>query len=244
MIEIDNDDILSLIKENLSTTIDKVDIKQDFTRQNRYKNCTVYSRASVVAITISTRYNTANYENLQIVYNTIRKTIDKALCDDICIDYQIIGSQVIAFFNTPIRSNINDMIDIIATLNSFIKLISYIVKKKFNITLSSNIGIDYGEILRINNIRQSRIDGVISKETFHGKSIDNAISLSRLDIDYEDNYIVISDTIKKNLKDKYQSYFTKTEDGYIMSRLFNPFVFKQSEKFKMTENNILKFKKL
>lgn len=244
MVNIDIDDVLSLIKDNLSKTIDKVDIKQDFTRQNIDKDYVVYNRASVVAITISTRYNIVNYENLQIVYYTIRKTIDKVLCNDICIDYRITGSQVIVFFNTPIRSEINDMLNIIATLNSFIKLISYIVKKKFNITLTSNIGIDYGEILRINIMQRSRKNDIISKETFHGKPIDNAINLSRLDIDYEDNYIVISDTIKGNLKDKYQSYFTKTENGYIVSRLFNPFVFKQTEDFKITENNIINFKKL
>lgn len=240
MVEIDNDDILSLIKDNLSKTIDKVDIKQDFARQNRNKNYTIYNRASVVAITISTRYNIVNYKNLQIVYYTLRKTIDKVLRDDIVIDYQITGSQVIVFFNTPMRSEINNMINIIASLNSFIKLISYVVKKNFNITLTSNIGIDYGEILRINNIQRLYKDDIMSKETFHGNTIDNAIKLSYLDIDYEDNYIVISDCIRENLKDKYQSYFTKIKDGYMVSRLFNTSVFKRAKELKMIENNILK----
>lgn len=68
---------------------------------------------------------------------------------DICKENNINGDCVWGVFETPYKSDIDDVFSLAARLNSLIKILNYKYEKKGYDRISVGIGIDYGRALMV-----------------------------------------------------------------------------------------------
>lgn len=213
---IEIEELMYNMEKKLSKPQDVIrDLKQ-FVEKDKSRDYKEYASVSVMVMNICTSYSGTDQNIMQLIYETTREVITKILSYDknFCQEYLFVGKYVIAFFNTPVKLCIGDVLDYAALLNTVISGLDIMAKKKYDINLSVTIGIDFGRVLRINK----RQNGYSVKETFHGYSINNAIFYSDQHID--DN-IIISDGVRCNLKKEYQKFFRDYNGKFFTSRLFN-----------------------
>lgn len=207
------------MEEKLSKSKDVIRDWKQFVERDKSKDYEEYASVSVMVMNISISYLGTNQNIMQSIYETTREAIVKILSHDkdFCQEYFFVGKYVIAFFNTPVTLCIDEVLDYAALLNAVVSGLDIMIKKKYNVNLSVTIGIDFGKVLRINKHQ----NGYSSKETFHGYSINNAIFYSDQHIDNRDDNIIISESVRCNLKKEYQEFFRDYNGKFFTSRLFN-----------------------
>lgn len=216
---IDVERLMRDIEEEISNPQCTLEDFRQFVERCKSKDCEEYVRATVMAANVCVSYIGNDKKVLQSIYKTIRKAVIKILSfdDKFCQEYIFTGGHIVALFNTPFTSCIDDVLDYAALLNSAITAINYMTKKKYDASVSVNIGIEFGDILRIN----SHIHVSTAKETFQGSPINNAIIYAGLKLDKENGNIVISENVRRNLKDEYKAFFKTYEDKYLVSKVYN-----------------------
>lgn len=68
---------------------------------------------------------------------------------DLCKEININGDCVWGVFDTPYKTDINDVFGIAAQLNSLVEILNYKLEKKEYSTISVGIGMDYGRALMV-----------------------------------------------------------------------------------------------
>ncbi len=207
------------MEEKLSKSRNVIKDLKQFVERDKSKDYEEYANVSIMVMNICISYSGTDQNTMQSIYETTREVITKILSYDknFCQEYLFVGKYVIAFFNTPVALCINEVLDYAALLNTVISGLDIMAKKKYGVNLGVTIGIDFGRVLRINNHQ----NGYSTKETFHGCSINNAIFYSDQHIDDKDDNIIISESIRCNLKKEYQDFFRNYNDKFFTSRLFN-----------------------
>lgn len=126
-----------------------------------------------------------------------------------CKEININGDCVWGVFDTPLKSDIDEVISVVAKLNSMIKILNYKLRKKNYSTISVGIGVDYGRALMVKaGYSGSGINDVI----WMGDVVNSACHLcGKAGRGYR-KVIVVSSVIYSNLNEKNQGLFTKYTD--------------------------------
>lgn len=224
MLYINKERLLYNIEENLSKPQYELENYRQFVERSKSKDYEEYASVSVMAANICTTYIGTDQKVIQSIYKTAREAVIEILSfdDKFCQEYYFVGKYVIAFFNTPVTACIDEVLDYAALLNTVITAINRMIKMKYDAAISVNIGIEFGKVLRINK----HIDRYTMKETFHGYPINNALLYADLNIDGSNGNIVISENVKRNLKEEYQAFFKEYNDKYFVAKVYNSEAFK------------------
>ncbi len=141
------DEILNSSNANYSDS-DKVPKRDDLTYTNgRY----VYVTALFIDI-VGSSDMTDEYRRptLAKIYRSfISECVALMNSSDICKEININGDCVWGVFETPYKSDIDDVFSLAARLNSLIKILNYKYEKKGYDRISIGIGIDYGRALMV-----------------------------------------------------------------------------------------------
>ncbi|MEU2448004.1 adenylate/guanylate cyclase domain-containing protein [Streptomyces althioticus] len=120
--------------------------------------------------------------------------------DPYCREVNIVGDGAWAVYNTPRRSDIDDIFAISYALNSMIKVLNYELKKKKLDPIEVGIGISYGRALMI---KAGYSGSGISDVVYMGDVVNHAAKLAAHGNEgYSDNTIMVSDVFYQNLKDE------------------------------------------
>lgn len=216
---INKERLLYNIEKNLSKPQYELENHRQFVERSKSKDYEEYASVSVMVANICTIYKGTDQKVLQSIYKTTREAVIEILSfdDKFCQDYYFVGKYVIAFFNTPVTACIDEVLDYAALLNTTIIAINRMIKAKYSAAISVNIGIDFGKVLRINK----HLDRYTTRETYHGSPINIALLYADLNVDESNGNIVISESIKINLKEEYQAFFKKHIDEHFIAKIHN-----------------------
>ena len=131
---------------------------------------------------------------------------------EMCKEININGDCVWGVFETPKKSDVDNVISVAAQLNSMIKILNYKLKKKKYDILSVGIGIDDGRALMVKaGYSGSGINDVI----WMGDVVNTACHLAnKAGRDYR-KVILISGVVYNNLNEHHQSLFSSYSDGWV-----------------------------
>lgn len=128
----------------------------------------------------------------------------------LCKDAATVGEYILGFFDTPYKTNVDELIETVAKINSVKDLVQNRLAKRGLLMPRVCIAVDYGTCL-INNYQS---DAEVPFISWHGESVGNTMRLAD-DYMYEDGDIVISPIVRNNLKNEYQNYFRTLKDNYV-----------------------------
>lgn len=114
-----------------------------------------------------------------------------------CKGISIIGDYMVAVFETPMKSDVDDVIDVAANLCGIVDIINYKCKLSENSKIDIRIGISYGMItlLSYGNKRCSVIVG------------DEMVNATKSFFEKASEKVIISTIIHANIKDEYKEFF-------------------------------------
>nr|WP_207747694.1 adenylate/guanylate cyclase domain-containing protein [Clostridium butyricum] len=128
-----------------------------------------------------------------------------------CKEISINGDCVWGVFDTPYKSDIDNVIYISAKLNSMIKILNYKLRKKGYSEISIGIGVDYGRALMVKaGYSGSGINDII----WMGDVVNSACHLCNKAGRECRKVIVISKTVYDNLNEHNQGLFNSYLDGW------------------------------
>jgi len=130
----------------------------------------------------------------------------------LCKEINIVGDCVSAVFTTPLKSNIDSIIDIAASLRSLVDVLNYKLKKKKYNEINAGIGLSYGKVLMIKaGYKGSTINDIV----YMGDAVNKASKMcSRASKDWH-GMIVLTEEMYDNIeKQTYKDFFSpKYESG-------------------------------
>ncbi|WP_116041084.1 adenylate/guanylate cyclase domain-containing protein [Amycolatopsis palatopharyngis] len=121
------------------------------------------------------------------------------------VEVNIVGDGVWAVFNAPYKEDINALFDIIATMNSLMRILNYKLEKAgYSTPIKAGIGASFGRALMIKaGLTGSGINDVV----YMGDVVNHAAKLaSKGNNGYGAPPIFLSKGFVSNLKDEYQAY--------------------------------------
>lgn len=132
---------------------------------------------------------------------------------EMCKEININGDCVWGIFETPKKSDVDNIISVAAQLNSMIEILNYKLKKRKYDTLLVGIGIDYGRALMVKaGYSGSGINDVI----WMGDVVNSACHLCNKAGRDHRKVIVISDVVYNNLNEYNQGLFSSYSDGSVI----------------------------
>ena len=129
---------------------------------------------------------------------------------EMCKEININGDCVWGVFETPKKSDVDDVIAVAAQLNSMIKILNYKLQKKEYDTISVGIGIDDGRALMV---KAGYSGSGINEIVWMGDVVNTACHLANKAGREIRNRIIVSKQIYTNLNDKNKEMFSKYIDG-------------------------------
>lgn len=165
----------------------------------------VCAYASIIAVYIRTKVTeSTKLEVLQKGYELSCNIILNIFRDNTnCIDVICTGRYFIGIFNTPVNTYINNVIETMAKISSALSVLDIKFHKRFDINIECNCGCDYGRLFRF----QTPIGRDKDWKTWHGSALNLAMSFAEETIIDNKNGIIISETIKSNLTEKFAGFF-------------------------------------
>lgn len=129
-----------------------------------------------------------------------------------CKEISINGDCVWGVFDTPYKSDINNVISVAARLNSMIKILNYKLRKKNYSEISIGIGIDYGRALMVKaGYSGSKINDVI----WMGDVVNSACHLCNKAGREGREVVIISNSIYNNLNKHNKELFSLILDSWV-----------------------------
>ena len=113
------------------------------------------------------------------------------------------GDLIISFFNTRFKTNIEELIDIAAKINSITEVICHKFANPDSGSISCSIGIDYGATYFVDSSYADTDARIVA----FGPVRESSISLARKP-DKTDGNIYIHEVIHKNLSEAYKQFFS------------------------------------
>lgn len=131
---------------------------------------------------------------------------------DFCREININGDCVWGVFETPNKSDADDVISVAAQLNSMVKILNYKLSKKGYDTIKVGIGIDAGRALMVKaGYSGSGINDIV----WMGDVVNTACHLANKAGRGLRDPIVITEHIYNSLNDKHKGMFSSYTDGQI-----------------------------
>ena len=126
-----------------------------------------------------------------------------------CKEININGDCVWGVFETPYKSNVDDVISVAAQLSSMIKILNYKLKKKKYNTISVGIGIDDGLALMVKaGYSGSGINDVV----WMGDVVNTACHLANKAGRQGRKEIIVTKKVYDYLNDKHKELFSRFTD--------------------------------
>lgn len=129
---------------------------------------------------------------------------------EMCKEININGDCVWGVFETPKKSDIDDVISVSAQLNSMIKILNYKLKKKKYDTISVGIGIDNGRALMV---KAGYSGSGINEIVWMGDVVNTACHLANKAGRGIRNRIIVTEQIYSNLNDEHKEMLSSYTDG-------------------------------
>lgn len=133
-----------------------------------------------------------------------------AIMNDSCLnckEININGDCVWGVFDTPLKSNINDVFSTAAELNSLIKILNYKLRKKGYQEISVGIGADYGRALMV---KAGYLGSGLNDVIWMGDVVNSACHIAnKAGRDYREP-IIVSSIFYSNLSEDNQKFFKTT----------------------------------
>lgn len=129
---------------------------------------------------------------------------------EMCKEININGDCVWGVFETPKKSDVDDVISVAAQLNSMIKILNYKLQKKEYDTISVGIGIDYGRALMV---KAGYSGSGINEIVWMGDVVNTACHLADKAGRGIRNRIIVTEQIYSNLNDEHKEMLSSYTDG-------------------------------
>lgn len=203
------DDILDSSNSNFKDT-DSIPLRSELTFKNGY-----YVNITAIFIDIvgsSDMTDEHRRPTLAKMYSAfLSECVAIMNSENNCKEISINGDCVWGVFNTPYKSDIDEVISVSAKLNSMIKILNYKLRKKGYSEISIGIGIDYGRALMVKaGYSGSGINDII----WMGDVVNSACHLcNKAGRDFR-KVIIISKTVYDNLNEHNQGLFSSYLDGW------------------------------
>ncbi len=131
---------------------------------------------------------------------------------EMCKEININGDCVWGVFETPKKSDIDDVISVAAQLNSMINILNYkLMKKKYD-TLTVGIGIDYGRALMV---KAGYTGSGINEIVWMGDVVNTACHLANKAGRGYRRKTIVTENIYCNLNDHHKSLLSSYVDGQV-----------------------------
>ena len=129
---------------------------------------------------------------------------------EMCKEININGDCVWGVFETPKKSDVDDVISVAAQLNSMIKILNYKLQKKKYDTISVGIGIDDGRALMV---KVGYSGSGINEIVWMGDVVNTACHLANKAGRGIRNRIIVTEQIYSNLNDEHKGMLSSYTDG-------------------------------
>lgn len=203
------DDILDSSNSNFKDT-DSIPLRSELTFKNGY-----YVNITAIFIDIVGSSDMTDEHRRPTLAKMYRAFLSECVAimnsENNCKEISINGDCVWGVFNTPYKSDIDEVISVSAKLNSMIKILNYKLRKKGYSEISIGIGIDYGRDLMVKaGYSGSGINDII----WMGDVVNSACHLcNKAGRDFR-KVIIISKTVYDNLNEHNQGLFSSYLDGW------------------------------
>lgn len=121
---------------------------------------------------------------------------------DMCKEININGDCVWGVFETPLKTDVDNVISVAAQLNSMIKILNYKLDKKKYETISVGIGIDFGRALMV---KAGYSGSGINEVIWMGDVVNEACHLANKAGRNGRKPLVVTETIYNNLNEHHQN---------------------------------------
>lgn len=203
------DDILDSSNSNFKDT-DSIPLRSELTFKNGY-----YVNITAIFIDIVGSSDMTDEHRRPTLAKMYRAFLSECVAimnsENNCKEISINGDCVWGVFNTPYKSDIDEVISVSAKLNSMIKILNYKLRKKGYSEISIGIGIDYRRALMVKaGYSGSGINDII----WMGDVVNSACHLcNKAGRDFR-KVIIISKTVYDNLNEHNQGLFSSYLDGW------------------------------
>ena len=203
------DDILDSSNSNFKDT-DSIPLRSELTFKNGY-----YVNITAIFIDIVGSSDMTDEHRRPTLAKMYRAFLSECVAimtsENNSKEISINGDCVWGVFNTPYKSDIDEVISVSAKLNSMIKILNYKLRKKGYSEISIGIGIDYGRALMVKaGYSGSGINDII----WMGDVVNSACHLcNKAGRDFR-KVIIISKTVYDNLNEHNQGLFSSYLDGW------------------------------
>lgn len=158
-------------------------------------------------------YDNSDLDSINRSYDIVKHVIYDIFRDNCdCIDMICMGRFYCGIFNTPSKSNINDLIVTMSKLNSSISVLDIKLYKRFKISVKVNLGCDYGELFRLKD-NFNKVNNKIPSFSWNGGALNLAIIYANSNLIDGRNCVIISENIKQNIKLDYAKFFQAISDS-------------------------------
>lgn len=126
-----------------------------------------------------------------------------------CCDRLVVGNYIYGIFSTPFKTQIDDVLETLAKLNSANDLVAMKLKGKEIETPKLRIGADYGSVLRTTSKTEEDSDYL-----WNGTRFKHLTELVERQMKEEED-IVVTERFRQNLKDDYKKYLLARDGKYV-----------------------------
>lgn len=134
-----------------------------------------------------------------------------------CFDFMFFGDDMCCVLNTAFQTDINELFELLAKLNSMLSILSRKSEQSGLSALEWGIGAHYGEVFVTVEHYQTN-DGSLN---WSGLAFQTSFDLSNMAIHDAPNTIYTTNVFYQNLKDKYKELMRKKETGIYTANIIN-----------------------
>lgn len=134
-----------------------------------------------------------------------------------CFDFMFFGDDMCCALDTTFQTDINELLELLAKLNSMLNILSRKSEKVDLLALEWGIGVHYGDSFVAVNRYQTQDE----RFNWSGLAFQTAFDLSNMALNDAPNTIYTSDVFYQNLKDKYKELLRKKDTSIYTANIIN-----------------------
>lgn len=134
-----------------------------------------------------------------------------------CFDFMFFGDDMCCALDTTFQTDINELLELLAKLNSMLNILSRKSEKVGLLALEWGIGAHYGDSFVAVNRYQTQNE----RFNWSGLAFQTAFNLSNMALNDAPNTIYTSDVFYQNLKDKYKELLRKKDTSIYTANIIN-----------------------
>lgn len=138
-----------------------------------------------------------------------------------CREVDIVGDCVSGIFETPLTDNIENILGMIANINSLISVLNYKLEKRGYTPIKIGIGASYGRVLMI---KAGYKGSAINEVVYMGEAVNQASKMCGLANKAVSSPVVLTPVFHQNLSEEQRGWFTKswyTDPSYYYGSVIN-----------------------